>query len=58
MRCPVCATDLEVAIVLREAGGVPELVATVVHDPEGHREAWEQAEQDALLREAQRDPGL
>jgi hypothetical protein len=56
MRCPVCATDLEVAIVLHEAGGVPELVATVVVDAESelNREAWQDAEQAALLREAER----
>jgi hypothetical protein len=41
--CPVCAAELDLALV--NTTGVPDIVATV-------REAWIDAEQAALLREA------
>jgi hypothetical protein len=44
--CPVCHSELDLALV--NTTGVPDIVATV-------REAWIDAEQAALLREAQRD---
>jgi hypothetical protein len=44
--CPVCHSELDIALV--NTTGVPDMVATV-------REAWIDAEQAALLREAQRD---
>jgi hypothetical protein len=45
MLCPVCHAELDIALV--NTSGTPDLIATV-------REAWDKAEQAALLREAQR----
>jgi hypothetical protein len=42
--CPVCHSELDLALV--NTTGTPDIVATV-------REAWSDAEQAALLREAQ-----
>jgi hypothetical protein len=43
--CPICKTRLEAVLVVHDADGVPDLEV---------REAWSQAEQAALLREAER----
>jgi hypothetical protein len=43
--CPVCHSELDLALV--NTSGVPDIVATV-------REAWSDAEQAAMLREAKR----
>jgi hypothetical protein len=45
--CPVCHSELDIALV--NTTGVPDMVATV-------REAWIDAEQASLLREAQAHP--
>jgi hypothetical protein len=43
--CPVCHSELDIALV--NTSGTPDMIATV-------REAWSDAEDAALLREAQR----
>jgi hypothetical protein len=45
MICPVCHSELDLALV--NMTGTPDIVATV-------RQAWQDAEEAALLREAQR----
>jgi hypothetical protein len=43
--CPVCHSELDIALV--NTSGTPDMIATV-------REAWDEAEQVAMLREAKR----
>jgi hypothetical protein len=45
MICPVCHSELDLQLV--NLTGTPDIIATV-------REAWDEAEQAALLREAMR----
>jgi hypothetical protein len=45
MICPSCGAELDIELV--NMTGTPDMIATV-------REAWNEAEQEALLREAKR----